>query len=140
MSPANLEAALKAQPLVGQACAVGDGEPYIVALVVLDPDVAPVWAARHGIDVVATGRPTCAELARDPRVLEEIAHEVHDANERFSHAEQVRRFLVLGDEWLPDSRGAHAHDEAQASRDPGEVRARDRRARTAATSAEEPAG
>jgi long-chain acyl-CoA synthetase len=103
VSPANLEAALKAQPLIGQACALGDGEPFLVALVVLDPDVAPVWAARHGIDVVATGVPDLVALAREPRLLEEIAQEVHDANQRFSHAEQVRRFVVLGDEWLPDS-------------------------------------
>jgi long-chain acyl-CoA synthetase len=103
VSPANLEAALKAQPLVGQACAVGDGEPYLVALVVLDPEVAPVWAARNGIDVVATGVPDLGALARDPRLVEELAHQVHEANERFSHAEQVRRFLVLGEEWLPDS-------------------------------------
>ncbi len=103
VSPANLEAALKAQPLVGQACAIGDGEPFLVALVVLDPDIAPVWAARHGIDVVATGVPDLAARAREPRLVEEIGHEVHDANDRFAHAEQVRRFLVLGDEWLPDS-------------------------------------
>jgi long-chain acyl-CoA synthetase len=96
ISPANLEAALKAQPLIGQACAIGDGEPHIVALVVLDAEVAPAWAARHGIE-------TTSQLAADPRVVAEIAHEVHHANERFSHAEQIRRFLVLGDEWLPDS-------------------------------------
>jgi long-chain acyl-CoA synthetase len=98
VSPANLEAALKAQPLIGQACAVGDGRPHLVALVVLDAEVAPVWAARHaGIE----GTPRT--LAEHPRVLEEIAHEVDDANDRFSRAEAIRRFLVLGDEWLPDS-------------------------------------
>ncbi len=48
ISPANLEAALKAQPLIGQAAAIGDAQPYVVALLVLDPDVAPVWAAQHG--------------------------------------------------------------------------------------------
>ncbi len=36
-------------------------------------------------------------------VLAEVAREVDDANERFSHAEQIRRFHVLADEWLPDS-------------------------------------
>ena len=39
ISPANLEAALKAHPLIGQAMAIGDGRPYISALVVLDPEV-----------------------------------------------------------------------------------------------------
>ena len=61
---------------------VGDGEDYIAALLVLDPEVAPGWAASHG----ASGT-TLAELAHDPVVLEEIAREVATANERFSHAE-----------------------------------------------------
>ena len=29
--------------------------------------------------------------------------EVDGANQVFSHAEQVKQFTVLGDEWLPDS-------------------------------------
>jgi long-chain acyl-CoA synthetase len=98
VSPANLEAALKAQPLIGQACAVGDGEDYMAALLVLDPDVAPAWAATHG----ATGT-SLAELATDPVVLAEIEREVATANERFSHAESIRAYTVLPDEWLPDA-------------------------------------
>src|SRR4029078_3053486 len=48
VSPANIEAALKAQPLVAQACAIAAREPYLVGLVVLDPEVAPVWAGNQG--------------------------------------------------------------------------------------------
>jgi long-chain acyl-CoA synthetase len=98
VSPANLEAALKAQHLIGQACAVGDGEDYMAALLVLDPDVVPAWAAAHG----ATGT-TLAELACDPVVLAEIDREVATANERFSRAEVIREYTVLPDEWLPDT-------------------------------------
>jgi long-chain acyl-CoA synthetase len=98
VAPANLEAALKAQTLIGQACVVGDGEDYMAALLVLDPDVAPAWAASHG----ATGT-TLPELASDPVVLAEIEREVDVANERFSHAEAIRRYTVLPDEWLPDT-------------------------------------
>ncbi len=49
VSPANLEAALKAQELIGQACVIGEARPFISALVVLDAEVAPGWAAGHGI-------------------------------------------------------------------------------------------
>jgi long-subunit acyl-CoA synthetase (AMP-forming) len=98
VSPANLEAALKAQTLIGQACVVGDGEDYMAALLVLDPDVVPAWAVGHG--ATAT---TLPELASDPVVLAEIEREVEVANERFSHAEAVRRYTVLPDEWLPDT-------------------------------------
>ena len=98
VSPANLEAALKAQPLIGQAAAIGDDQPYVVALLVLDPDVAPIWAARHG-----STASSLAELAADPTVLAEIEHEVDEVNKRFSHTEQIRRYKVLGVDWLPDS-------------------------------------
>ena len=39
ISPANLEAALKTVPLIGQACAIGDQRPFVSALVVLDPEL-----------------------------------------------------------------------------------------------------
>jgi long-chain acyl-CoA synthetase len=98
VSPANLEVALKAQPLIGQACVLGDGQPYIAALLVLDPDIAPAWAANHGITASSI-----ADLAVDPGILAEVEREVEIANKRFSHAEAIRRFRVLGAEWLPDS-------------------------------------
>jgi len=98
ISPANLEAALKVHPLIGQACAIGDGRPYISALVVLDPDAAPAWAASRGIDGVST-----ADLASHPEVVVEIERAVAAANEQFSKVERIKRFVVLGNEWLPDS-------------------------------------
>ena len=60
VSPANLEAALKAQSLIGQACVIGEARPFISALVVLDPEVAPAWAGepRHrGHEPDGAGRP-----------------------------------------------------------------------------------
>jgi long-chain acyl-CoA synthetase len=98
VAPANLEAALRVQPLIGQAAVFGDDEPFIAALLVLDADVAPAWAAAHGVETTSL-----AELATDPIVLVEIGREVDAANQRFAHAEQVRRWTVLADEWLPDS-------------------------------------
>lgn len=99
ISPANIEAALKAGPLIGQACVIGDNRPYIAALLVLDPDIAPGWAASHGID----GAHDLAQLASHPDVLAEIEREVAEANARFSRVEQVKRWALLGNEWMPDS-------------------------------------
>jgi long-chain acyl-CoA synthetase len=98
VSPANLEAALKAGPLIGQACVVGDNKPYVAALLVLDTEVAPAWAKARGIDVTNP-----AELVRHPEVLDEVEREVSEANARFASAEQVKRWTLLGEEWLPDS-------------------------------------
>jgi long-chain acyl-CoA synthetase len=98
ISPANLEGALKMIPLVGQACAIGDNRKYIAALLVLDPDTAPAWAAANG----KAGR-SLAELAEDADVIAAIQDAVDEINEQFAKVEQIKRFTVLGEEWLPDS-------------------------------------
>jgi long-chain acyl-CoA synthetase len=98
ISPANIESALKSQPLIGQACVVGDGRKFVAALLVLDPDVAPAWAKARGIEFASI-----ADLATHEAVLAEVQREVDAANARFSSVEQVKRFTVLATEWLPDS-------------------------------------
>jgi long-chain acyl-CoA synthetase len=98
VSPANLEAALKTVVPIGQACAVGDGRRFVSALVVLDPEVAPGWFRERGVEAESL-----AELAADPRTLDELQRAVDQVMLRFSTAERVRKIAVLGDEWLPDS-------------------------------------
>jgi len=98
ISPANIEAALKAFPLIGQACVIGDMRPFVSALIVLDPEVAPAWAKSRGIDAS-----TLAELSRHPDVRAEVDRAVGEANARFSQVEQVKRYTLLTEEWLPDS-------------------------------------
>lgn len=98
VSPANLEAMLKTIPLVGQACAVGDRQPYVAALLVLDPDAANAWAAAHGKEGA-----TLAELADDAELEAEVAAGVEVAMARFNKAERVKRFRILPNEWLPDA-------------------------------------
>jgi long-chain acyl-CoA synthetase len=98
LSPANLEAALKMIPLVGQAIAIGDGRPFVSALVVLDPDVAPPWAAKRGISFS-----DLEELAANPQVIAEVEADLGDVMAPFNQAERVKRVKVLGEEWLPDT-------------------------------------
>ncbi len=98
ISPANLEAALKMIQLVGQACAIGDNRKFISALLVLDPEVAPVWAAANG-----KGHMSLQELAADPDVLALIQQGVDAINEQFAQVEQIKKFTLLGEEWMPDS-------------------------------------
>ena len=98
ISPANLEAAVKSYPLIGQACPIGDGRPYMAALIVLDPDVAPTWAKSRGIDFT-----NMADLSAHPDVRAEVERCVADSNSRFSQVEQIKKFTILPTEWLPDS-------------------------------------
>jgi long-chain acyl-CoA synthetase len=93
VSPANIEAALKTIPLVGQAMAVGDARPYLVALLTVDPDAA---------GVAHPGR-SLAEVVADPDVQRSVAEAVAAVNARLSSVEHIRRFVLLGEEWLPDT-------------------------------------
>ncbi|MFI0982203.1 AMP-dependent synthetase/ligase [Streptomyces sp. NPDC021093] len=95
VSPALVENTLKEHPLIGQALAHGDGRSYVVALLVLDLESVPAWAAARGIE----GRVT----ADHPAVREEIARAVEAANARLNRTEQVKRYLLLADEWGPES-------------------------------------
>src|ERR1700745_470500 len=68
MSRANIEATLKsASPLIGQACCIGDARPYNTALIVLDPDFTPQWAAQNGL-----GERPFEALASEPKVVAAI--------------------------------------------------------------------
>jgi len=98
ISPANLEASLKTIPLVAQALAIGDQKPFVSALVVLDGEVAPVWAKDHGIEFTSI-----EDLAQNEQVIAEVNRCLDEAMAGFNNAERVKKVTVLGTEWLPDS-------------------------------------
>ena len=76
MSPANIEAAIKSgSPLIGQAICIGDARPYNTALIVLDADFAPQWAARHGLE----GK-SLEALAAEPAMIEAVHAGVEAGN------------------------------------------------------------
>ena len=97
MSPANIEAQIKvASPLVNQAVAVGDARSYNVALIVLDPDFAPVWATQNGIEGASL-----EDLAENELLVGEITEAVARANEKLARVEQIKKFKIIPGEWLP---------------------------------------
>ena len=96
MSPANIEARVKtSSPLIGQACVIGDARPYNVALIVLDPDGALAFCRARQIDL------PLAKLVEHDAVRAEIDRAVAAANEHLSRVEQIKRYALLADEWLP---------------------------------------
>jgi long-subunit acyl-CoA synthetase (AMP-forming) len=97
MSPVSIESKLKAaSPLIGQVIAIGDGRPYNTALIVLDPDFAPVWAQQNGLE----GK-SIAELATDDMLLAAIQDGIDAGNERMARVEQIKKFKVLPEDWQP---------------------------------------
>ena len=97
MSPANIEAAVKSgSPLIGQACCIGDGRPYNTALIVLDADFAPQWAAQHGLE-----DRSFEALASEPVVRDAVQEGVDRANETLARVEQIKKFTIVPGDWLP---------------------------------------
>jgi long-chain acyl-CoA synthetase len=96
VAPAVLEDRLRAHALVDQCIVVGDGQPFIAALVTLDPDAVSPWAQAHG----KSGR--TADLVDDPDLRAEIEAAVEDANKAVSKAESIRKFKVLADAWTEE--------------------------------------
>lgn len=98
MSPVQIETAVKsASPLIGQVVCVGDGRPFNVALLVLDPDSATAYAQANGlIDRSPPG------VASDEGVQREIAAAVARANAQLSRPEQIKYYQLLPTDWLPD--------------------------------------
>jgi long-chain acyl-CoA synthetase len=94
IAPSNIENMLKESPLVGHALAYGEGKPYVVAILTLDPDVAPIIAGKLGI----TGP---AGPDGPPATL--VGQAVEKANERLSRPEQVKKWTLLPVEWTAES-------------------------------------
>jgi len=89
---------LRAHPLVGQAIAVGDRRPYVTALIALDEEAAPAWAAAHGSSAT-----TVADLSADPAVLAELDTLLASVNDRLARAEQVKSYRVMPSAWSPET-------------------------------------
>jgi long-chain acyl-CoA synthetase len=97
MSPANVEAAIKsASPLIGQAVCIGDRRLYNTALIVLDADYVPQWAARQGIDAAAF-----EDLAGEESVIAAVGEAIDQGNAHLSRVEQIKKFTIVPGDWLP---------------------------------------
>ncbi|ROR90456.1 AMP-dependent synthetase/ligase [Nocardioides aurantiacus] len=96
VSPTVLEDLVRAHPLVDQCLVVGDGRPFIGALVTLDEETLPGWAEQHD----KTSR--VADLLDDADLLADLQRGVDTANEAVSRAESIRAFRVLPDTWTEE--------------------------------------
>lgn len=90
VAPAVLEDRLRGHPLVSQVVVVGDGRPFIAALVTLDAEMLPGWLASHGLPEMDV-----AAAARSHAVLAALDRAVERTNEAVSRAESIRKVHVL---------------------------------------------
>ena len=91
VAPAVLEDRLRGHALISQAMVVGDGKPYIAALITLDTEMLGPWKKRHG---VPDDTPVSA-LRDNPEIVAAVQAAVDDANKAVSRAESIRKFRIL---------------------------------------------
>ncbi|HEX4866943.1 MAG TPA: long-chain fatty acid--CoA ligase [Acidimicrobiales bacterium] len=89
IAPAEIETALRHEPLISQAVVIGDNRPFLTALLTLDADAAVEWAHRERRTL------TVEALAEDEGIRSEIADAVERVNALHSHAEGIRRWRLL---------------------------------------------
>jgi long-chain acyl-CoA synthetase len=96
VAPSVLEDRVRAHALVSQCLVVGDGRPFIAALIAVDPEAFADWAKAHG----KTG--TVRQHVDDPDLRAELQRAVDDANAAVSRAESIRTFTVLPEDWTEE--------------------------------------
>ena len=99
VAPAVLEDRLRSHPLISQALVVGDQQPFIAALITIDPEAFPGWKQRNGKDAAAS----VGDLVEDPDLTAEIDLAVKEANQVVSHAESIRKFRILPVDFTEDT-------------------------------------
>jgi len=98
VAPAMLEDRLRAHFLVGQCMVVGDAQPFIGALVTLDPEAIPVWLNQQGLSASTP----ISELVNNALIQSEVQGAVDLANKAVSNAEAIKKFTILETDWTEE--------------------------------------
>lgn len=98
VAPAVLEDRLRAHPLISQCMVVGDNKPYVAAILTLDEEMLPTWAANEGRRDL-----TIETAVTDDHVLATLQSAVDAVNATVSKAESIRRFIVLDHDFTVES-------------------------------------
>jgi long-chain acyl-CoA synthetase len=99
VAPVLLEDRLRSHALISQTMVVGDGRPYVAALITVDAEALEPWKERHGKPPEAT----MASLRDDPDLVGAIQAAVDEANQAVSRAESIRRFRILSDDFTQEN-------------------------------------
>ncbi|WP_031506542.1 AMP-dependent synthetase/ligase [Streptomyces megasporus] len=98
VAPAVIEDRIRAHALVAECMVVGDGRPFVAALITLDEEFLPRWAEEHGKSGLSR-----EELLADPELLAAVQQAVDDGNSAVSRAESVRKFRILPTQFTEES-------------------------------------
>ena len=95
VAPAVLEDRVRAHWLISQCLVVGDQQPFIAALITIDPESFPAWRDKAGKPEGST----LADLVDDPDLNAEVQSAIDDANKAVSKAEAIKKFTILPEDW-----------------------------------------
>ncbi|MEU8918977.1 AMP-dependent synthetase/ligase [Streptomyces nigrescens] len=99
VAPAVIEDRIRSHALIAECMVVGDGRPFIGALITLDEEFLPRWAQEHGHPAGVTP----AQIAEEPQLLAAVQRAVDDGNAAVSKAESVRKFRILPTQFTEES-------------------------------------
>jgi len=91
ITPANPEHALRYNRWISQAVVLGDGRPYLVALITLDPEEAPAFAREHDLEL--------DDVYRSELMRAEIQTAIDAVNSHYAPVEQIKRFEILPEDF-----------------------------------------
>jgi long-chain acyl-CoA synthetase len=89
-APQFIENKLKFSPYIKEAVTVGQGRPYVAAMINIDMENVGKWAERHRVAYT-----TYTDLAQKPQVYDLIAREVERVNRDLDEAMRIKRYVLL---------------------------------------------
>lgn len=98
IAPSVIEDHIRGHALVSECMVVGDGRPFVGALLTVDEEFLPRWALEHGKSEL-----THEALLKDQDLLAELQRAVDGGNALVSRAESVRKFRVLRTQFTEES-------------------------------------
>lgn len=98
VAPGPLEEYVRASRLVSQVVVVGENRPFVGALITLEADELVSWCRTNGLPPLSL-----RQAAEHPLVRETIQRAVDAANSTVSQAENIRKFLILDEDFTEES-------------------------------------
>lgn len=99
VSPAPMEDTIGTCPLVSHGVVIGDGRPFVAALIELEPEMTRSWLANHGMDA----NMPIDEICNNDAVRSCVQQYIDQANSSVSRAESVRKFIIVPDEFTQEN-------------------------------------
>lgn len=94
VAPALLENQFKQSRFIEQIMVIGEGEKMPAALIQVNYEFIEEWAKRHHITFKSK-----EDIASNQKLRERIQEEIDEANKKFGHWEQIKKFEITPNAW-----------------------------------------